>query len=110
MADLKAATVPYMLLTNRPDSEVAKQFHALSPPTTYRLAQIVARALGHAVSTPGIGDDTFFLNTTMPFAQAGYMRVDRLEANAFRVRTYASNGQLRSDVRHDGPLVPVLTH
>ncbi len=104
MADLKAATVPYILLTNRPDSDVAKQFRALSPPTTYRMAQLVARALGHNVSTPGIDGNTFFLNTTMPFAQAGYMRVDRIDANAFRVRTYASNGQMRTDVRHEGPL------
>jgi glucan phosphoethanolaminetransferase (alkaline phosphatase superfamily) len=104
MADLKAATVPYILLTNRPDSEAARQFSEMSPPTTYRLAQTVARTLGYAVSTPGITGDTFFLNTTMPFAQAGYMRVDRLQSNEFRVRTYASNGQLRSDVKHLGPL------
>lgn len=102
MADLKAATVPYLLLTNRPDGDIAKRFRALEVPTTYRLAQIVARALGHDVSTPGIADDTFFLNTTMPFAQAGYMRVDRIDAAMFRVRTYASNGQLRTDVRHAG--------
>jgi glucan phosphoethanolaminetransferase (alkaline phosphatase superfamily) len=104
MADLKAATVPYFLLTNRPESEVARRFRTMSPPTTYRLAQAVAWALGHDVSTPGISDDTFFLNTTMPFAQAGYMRVDRIAPGAFRVRTYASNGQLRTDVRHEGPL------
>ena len=104
MADLKAATVPYILLTNRPQSEAARQFSVMSPPTTYRLAQTVARTLGYAISTPGITGDTFFLNTTMPFAQAGYMRVDRLQAGEFRVRTYASNGQLRTDAKHQGPL------
>ncbi|MGQ0671616.1 MAG: sulfatase-like hydrolase/transferase [Hyphomicrobium sp.] len=107
MADLEAATVPYMLLTNRPDSPVAKRFRAIEVPTTYRFAQVVAEALGHSVTTPGISDDTFFLNTTMPFAQAGYMRVDRIEPHVFRVRTYTSNGQMRSDIRHEGPLTTV---
>jgi glucan phosphoethanolaminetransferase (alkaline phosphatase superfamily) len=110
MADLKAATVPYALLTNRPESNVARRFKSMSVPTTYRLAQIVAEALGHRVTTPGITDDTFFLNTTMPFAQAGYMRVDRIKDNTFRVRTYASNGQMRTDVEHTGPITSPMTH
>lgn len=110
MADLKAATVPYALLTNRPDSNIAKRFAAMTVPTTYRLAQIVAEALGHKVTTPGITDDTFFLNTTMPFAQAGYMRVDRINDNEFRVRTYASNGQMRTDVTHAGPITAPPTN
>lgn len=110
MADLKAATVPYILMTNRPESAIAKEFKAMAPPTTYRLAQKVAQALGYKVTTPGLSDDTFFLNTTMPFAQAGYMRVDRLEENVFRVRTFASNGQLRTDVKHFGPLPKAATN
>jgi glucan phosphoethanolaminetransferase (alkaline phosphatase superfamily) len=40
--DLRVAMVPMMLLTNRPESDVATLFKSWSPPTTYHLAQTVA--------------------------------------------------------------------
>ncbi len=52
--DLRVAMVPMMLLTNRPRSDVATLFSAWSPPTTYHLAQTVARALGVRLETPGV--------------------------------------------------------
>lgn len=91
--DVRASMVPMLLLTNRPQSDIARQFAGLSPPTTYGMARTVARALGFEVSTPGETADQFFLNSTMPFGLAGYMEVDRLNQNRFRVTTYARNGQ-----------------
>jgi glucan phosphoethanolaminetransferase (alkaline phosphatase superfamily) len=94
MADIRSAMVPMLLLTNRPTSPVADMFRSLSPPTTYRLAQTVARAMGLEVKTPGISAKRFYLNSTMPFALAGFMEVDRLTDTGFRVSTFARNGKL----------------
>jgi glucan phosphoethanolaminetransferase (alkaline phosphatase superfamily) len=94
MADIRSAMVPMMLLTNRPGSPVADMFKSLSPPTTYRLAQTVARAMGLEVKTPGISAKRFYLNSTMPFALAGFMEVDRLTDTDFRVSTFARSGKL----------------
>jgi hypothetical protein len=96
MADIRSAMVPMLLLTNRPSSPVAEMFKSLSPPTTYRLAQTVARAMGLEVKTPGISAKRFYLNSTMPFALAGFMEVDRLTDTDFRVSTFARSGKLMS--------------
>ena len=92
-ADLRVAMVPMMLLTNRPDSDVATLFKSWSPPTTYHLAQTVALAFGVRLDTPDIAANRFFLNSTMPFALAGFMEVEQLEPGRYRVRRYARNGQ-----------------
>jgi sulfatase-like protein len=94
MADIRSAMVPMLLLTNRPGSPVAEMFKSLSPPTTYRMAQTVARAMGLEVRTPGISAKRFYLNSTMPFALAGFMEVDRLTDTDFRVSTFSRNGKL----------------
>lgn len=94
MADVRSAMVPMLLLTNRPDSPPAELFKSFSPPTTYRTAQAVARALGVEVTTPAISENRFYLNSTMPFALAGFMEVERVSDNDFRVTTFARNGKL----------------
>jgi glucan phosphoethanolaminetransferase (alkaline phosphatase superfamily) len=96
-ADLRVAMVPMMLLTNRPHSDVATLFKSWSPPTTYHLAQTVARALGVRLETPGIAANLFFLNNTMPFALAGFMEVEQLKPGVYRVKHFARNGQLLSE-------------
>ena len=92
--DLRVAMVPMMLLTNRPNSEVAAMFKSWSPPTTYHLAQTVALAFGVRLETPDISANRFFLNSTMPFALAGFMEVEQLEPGRYRVKRYARNGQM----------------
>jgi hypothetical protein len=94
--DLRVAMVPMMLLTNRPQSNVAKLFRSWSPPTTYRLAQTVALALGVRLETTNISARRFYLNSTMPFALAGFMEVDELKPGSYRVHIFARNGQLLS--------------
>jgi glucan phosphoethanolaminetransferase (alkaline phosphatase superfamily) len=94
--DLRVAMVPMMLLTNRPHSDVATMFKSWSPPTTYHLAQTVALAFGVRLETPDISANRFFLNSTMPFALAGFMEVEQLEPGSYRVKRYARNGQLVS--------------
>ena len=94
--DLRVAMVPMMLLTNRPQSNVAKLFRSWSPPTTYRLSQTVALALGVRLETTNISARRFYLNSTMPFALAGFMEVDELKPGSYRVHIFARNGQLLS--------------
>ena len=93
-SDLRVAMVPMMLLTNRPQSNVANFFKSLSPPTSYRLAQTVALAFGVRVATPDVSENRFFMNTTMPFALAGFMEVQQMKLGLYRVRRFARNGQL----------------
>jgi hypothetical protein len=92
--DLRVAMVPMMLLTNRPQSNIAALFRSWSPPTTYRLAQTVALALGVRLETTSASPHRFFLNSTMPFALAGFMQIDELKPGSYRVQNFARNGQL----------------
>lgn len=96
-ADLRVAMVPMMLLTNRPQSEVATLYKSWSPPTTYHLAQTVAQAFGVRLETPGTAANRFFLNKTMPFALAGFMEVEQLRPGEYRVKNFARNGQMLSE-------------
>jgi hypothetical protein len=95
--DLRVAMVPMMLLTNRPQSEVATLYKSWSPPTTYHLAQTVAQAFGVHLDTPGTAGNRFFLNNTMPFALAGFMEVEQLKPGEYRVKNFARNGQMLSE-------------
>jgi glucan phosphoethanolaminetransferase (alkaline phosphatase superfamily) len=93
-SDLRVAMVPMMLLTNRPQSNVARFFKSLSPPTSYRLAQTVALAFGVRLETPDVSESRFFLNSTMPFALAGFMEVQQTRPGVYAVKRFARNGQL----------------
>ncbi len=94
--DLRVAMVPMMMLTNRPNSAVASMFKSWSPPTTYHLAQTVAQSFGVRLETPDITDDRFFMNSTMPFALAGFMEIEQIKPGSYRVKRFARNGQLVS--------------
>ncbi len=91
--DLHVSVVPMMLLTNRPQSPVAEMFRKAEPPTTYRMAQMVARAMGLEVSTPGVSPARFYLNSTMPFGLAGFTEVERLGNAKYKVTFFARNGR-----------------
>ena len=92
--DLRVAMVPMMLLTNRPDSDVAALFKSWSPPNAYRMGQTVALAFGVRLDTPGVASDRFFINNTMPFALAGFSEVVEEKPGTYRVKNFARNGQL----------------
>jgi hypothetical protein len=96
--DLRVALVPMMLLTNRPQSDVVTMFKSWSPPTTYRWEQTVALAFGVRLETPDIANNRFFLNSTMPFALAEFMEAEQLEPGVYRVRRYARNGQVSTNL------------
>jgi glucan phosphoethanolaminetransferase (alkaline phosphatase superfamily) len=100
IGDLRVAMVPVLLLTNRPQSDLARRLAALSAPTSYSAAQLVARTLGHEVSTPGAAEDRFFLNNTMPFGRAGYFEVERRGGADFKVRRYSREGKLLETAEH----------
>jgi hypothetical protein len=85
-----------ILLTNRPQSNVAMSFKSWSPPTAYHLAQTIALALGLQLDTSGVPRDRFFINNTMPFALAGFTAVEQLKPGVYRVKNFARNGQLIS--------------
>jgi hypothetical protein len=71
-------------------------FKSWSPPTTYRLAQTVALSLGVRLETPDIVANRFFLNSTMPFALAGFMEVEQTKPGVYHVKNFSRNGQLVS--------------
>jgi glucan phosphoethanolaminetransferase (alkaline phosphatase superfamily) len=96
-ADLRVAMVPMMLLTNRPQSDVANFFRSKSAPTAYQLSQTVAQGLGVRLDTPNVSTTRFFLNGTMPFALAGFLEAEQIEPGVYRVRNFARNGQLQTD-------------
>ncbi len=75
---------------------MATLFKSWSPPTTYHLAQTVARALGVRLETTNIPEHRFYLNCTMPFALAGFMEVEQQKPGVYHVKTFARNGQLLS--------------
>jgi hypothetical protein len=43
---VRTAAVPMLLLTNRPSSDLARQFTSMGPATFYDLSRVVAKALG----------------------------------------------------------------
>ena len=92
--DLRVAMVPMMLLTNRPKSEVALLFKSWSPPTSYRLGQTIARALGVRLETADIAPNRFYTNSTMPFGLAGFIEAEQLKSGVYRVKRFARNGVL----------------
>lgn len=94
--DLRVSQIPVLLLTNRPDSDFAKRFRAMTPPTWYQLSRLVALGLGHDVSTPGTSDTRFYLNTTMPFGRSGYFEVEVKAPDQFHVKRYSREGQLQT--------------
>jgi glucan phosphoethanolaminetransferase (alkaline phosphatase superfamily) len=89
---LRNALVPVMLLTNRPDSEVARQFAAMPVPSFYNMSRMVALALGTAISTPDFPDDVAYINHSLPFARGGYLQAKRESGWRFAVRSFAPNG------------------
>lgn len=93
--DLRVAQVPVLLLTNRPQSEIARRFSAFEVPHWYLISQLIARSLGYEVITPGTSDRRFYLNTTMPFGRSGYFEVDVLKGGRFALRHYTREGQLQ---------------
>lgn len=105
MANLKVALVPVLLLTNRPDSDIAARFRAMNPPTGYDVARLVARALGSDIETPGNAQNRFFFNTTMPFGRSGYFDVDILSPDRFRMKRFSKEGKLLETSTVDLPNV-----
>lgn len=103
--DLRVAMVPMMLLTNRPQSDVASLFKSWSPPTTYHLAQTVALGLGVRLETPDIVANRFFLNSTMPFALAGFIEVEQVKPGVYHMKNFSRNGQLVNQEVTDLPEV-----
>jgi len=105
MANLKVALAPVFLFTNRPLSDVAERFRSLNPPTVYSVSQLVARAFGLEVETPGTRADRFYLNNTMPFGRSGYFEVDVLAPDRFLSKRYTKEGKLLENKTVELPLL-----
>ena len=88
---VRTAAVPMLLLTNRPSSDLARQFTSMGP-ATYDLSRVVAKALGVEIKLADVPANIFYLNKTMPFGMAGYLEVEQLEPWRFRVRSFDRHG------------------
>lgn len=86
LGGVKTSLVPMALLSNRPESPVAQAFGSLQPATHYKMAQLVARALGHDVVVPDAKDDVFFVNGILPYGRGGYFAVERLNERSVKAR------------------------
>jgi hypothetical protein len=89
---VRTAAVPMLLLTNRPSSDLARQFTSMGPATFYDLSRVVAKALGLEIKLADVPANIFYLNKTMPFGMAGYLEVEQFEPWQFRVRSFDRHG------------------
>jgi len=85
---IRNAAVPFILLTNRPQSVVSRRFQTMSPASSHNLSRVVARALGAEIEIPDVAADRFYLNKTLPFGMTGYMEVEPLGEWRFKVRSF----------------------
>jgi hypothetical protein len=71
----RCAVVPWILLTNRPDGEIARRFRALPVPGAFDAGRLVLAALGIDTAVEGIAPGDMFVNNALPFGDAGYMAI-----------------------------------
>ena len=91
--DLEAALVPMILATNRPNSEIAKKFAALSTPTSFEFMQQVAKAMGQDIGLDRQGK-RFYVNGIVAFGRRGYLEVEKTDAtNKYRTSIIMPNNQ-----------------
>ncbi|WP_448953734.1 sulfatase-like hydrolase/transferase [Labrys neptuniae] len=86
---LPVSVVPVMLMTNRPDSAIAAAFQKFDRPTQFQLLQLTAQAMGTTFTVKQYDPSVFYVNGTMPFGQAKYMKVERLPGDEYRISHYS---------------------
>jgi glucan phosphoethanolaminetransferase (alkaline phosphatase superfamily) len=96
--DLNAALVPMMLVTNRPDSEIARRFAALQTPSAFDFMREVAFALGREIGLDKPpGDNMFYTNGAVAYGRRGYMKVERTaRRDSFKVGLILPNNERRA--------------
>ena len=102
---LKAALVPVMLFTNRPDGEIAQRFRDLVAPSAFEVSALVAKALGATVKVPEYTPSQFYVSDAAPLSTGGTMEVKRLGHDAYDVTYRLGDGTV---VRHNVDAIPML--
>ncbi len=94
---LETALVPMMLYTNRPDSDVAARFKAEQWISAFELVRLVARSMGTELRVSDYRPGVIFINKTLPYGGAGYLRATENADGSFAVASYGPAGELISD-------------
>lgn len=97
---LPTSVVPVMLMTNRPDSAIANSFRQLDRPIQFQLMQLTAQAMGTTVAVKQYDPSIFYVNGTMPFGQAKYMKVERLPGDEYQVSHFSSDASPAEPPEH----------
>jgi hypothetical protein len=88
------AMVPYLLLTNDPDSEVFRKFSARETPNAWSVAELILEIMGvKAEAEPML--EGAYVGNSLPFNKAGYMKILG-GCDPFHVEIYDRLNELRS--------------
>ena len=85
--------MPYLLLTNDPESDVFKDFSAQTTPTAWSVVELVLKIMGVKATVEPALDGTYIGNS-LPFCQAGHMKVSG--DGPFHVNNYDRAGALQT--------------
>jgi hypothetical protein len=87
------ALVPWLLLTNDTEGEIFDAFSAQGSPNAWRVVELVLKIMG-VEATPEPATDAFYIGNSLPFCQAGHMKVSG--QGPFRVDNYDRGGTLQA--------------
>lgn len=94
---LRNAVVPFILLTNRPQSRVAEAFRSMAPESFFNLSRVVALALGSKLEATNAVPHRVVINFTLPYGGAGSMQIDEIAPWTFATRSFGRDGRLQSE-------------
>ena len=72
----EVADVPFLLFTNRPNGPIASAFKSLEVPTHYRIARLIAEAMGFEIDNPNDDQVSILVNGPLRLGRGGYMRLE----------------------------------
>lgn len=90
---LENALVPFVLLTNRPQSPVQELFENMPAPSFFHLSRAIARAMDADLEVPSSLGNRFYVNRTLPFGLAGFMEARQTGDWRFAVRMFDASGK-----------------
>lgn len=89
---LENALVPFIMLTNRPQSRAMQQFETMPVPSFFHLFRAVATAMDVELTVPEFANRRIYVNRTLPFGIAGFMEAERVDTYRYDVRTFKADG------------------
>lgn len=98
---LDNALVPFILLTNRPQSPAKQRFDTMPVPSFYHLVRAMAVAMDVELAAPEFSNRRLYVNRTLPFGIAGYLEAEKTGTWRYDVRAFSAQGQQTSHTAVD---------